>query len=300
MAVLDTTSMSGVLPLQTLQGVIEKAKYAATIPALSTADAMMFGPAAIVDFGADPKAEFVDEGGAKSQSDVAVTTKIATPRKAVVTVRVTDEFRWLDEDAQLGIIREKFVPAMGRSVARALDFGAYWRINPKTGAATTWTNYMNTTTNRVEVDTAAADVDIESAIGLVLNAGHMPDGIALTPQHAFALANLRDAENRKLYPELGFGVDMTNFGGMRASVSNTVNATPEATDNKVKAIVGDYANGIRWGIQKELPFRVIEYGDPDNTGRDLAGHNEVALRTEVVYAWWVDPTAFAVVENATP
>jgi len=301
MAVITTSSLNGVLPLQTLQGVAEATKYGSTIAALSQSEPMLFGSANIIQFGADPKAEFVEEGGAKSQSDATITTKTAVPHKAVVTVRVDDEFMWADEDYQLGIIRDKFVPAMSRSVARALDLGAYYRINPKTGTViAAWTNYMDTTTNRVEVATAAADIDIETAVGLILEGGNVPTGLALTPQHAFALANLRDAQSRKLYPELGFGVGMSQFNGLRASVSNTVSAQPEAADNKVKAIVGDYDNGIRWGIQKEVPFEVIPYGDPDNTGLDLKGQNQVALRTEVVYAWWVDPAAFAVVENVTP
>ncbi|MDY5137592.1 phage major capsid protein, partial [Actinotignum sanguinis] len=59
-----------------------------------------------------------------------------------------------------------------------------------------------------------------------------------------------------------------------------------AKDTNVRAIVGDFNNGIRWGIQKELPLEVIPYGDPDGAG-DLKRKNEVALRLEIVYAWYV-------------
>ena len=45
---------------------------------------------------------------------------------------------------------------------------------------------------------------------------------------------------------------------------------------------------------------MLEYGDPDNTGRDLAGHNEVLFRAEVIFAWYVFVDQFAVIENATP
>jgi hypothetical protein len=71
----------------------------------------------------------------------------------------------------------------------------------------------------------------------------------------------------------------------------------EATDNGVKAILGDFQGGIYWGIQKSFPFRMLEFGDPDNAGRDLAGHNELLFRTEIVYAWYVWPEKFSVIEG---
>jgi hypothetical protein len=71
----------------------------------------------------------------------------------------------------------------------------------------------------------------------------------------------------------------------------------DAADNGVKAIVGDFVGGIRWGIQKSFPFRMLEWGDPDNAGRDLAGHNEILFRTEIVYGWYVFDDHFAVIEG---
>ena len=71
-----------------------------------------------------------------------------------------------------------------------------------------------------------------------------------------------------------------------------------STDNGVKAILGDFQGGIYWGIQKSFPFRMLEFGDPDNAGRDLAGHNELLFRTEIVYAWYVWPEKFSVIEGA--
>ena len=63
--------------------------------------------------------------------------------------------------------------------------------------------------------------------------------------------------------------------------------------------MGNYEQGIRWGVQKSFPFRMLEFGDPDNTGRDLAGHNEVLFRAEVVFAWYVFADQFAVIEDAS-
>lgn len=296
-----SSDLSGILPDQILDGMVEKAKTAGTIPALSSQEPMKFGNVTIVSFDEDPRAEFVEEGGAKSSEDIKPTSVTATPHKAVVTFRTSDEFLWADEDYQLGIL-DKFSNKGARALSRALDLGAYFRLNPKTGTAiTSWTNYLNTTTNRVEVASAGPELELEAATGLVIAGGYAPTGVALSRAYAHSFSTERYSDGRKKFPELGFGIDVSSLGGLRASVSSTVQGKArdsDATDNNVRAIVGDFDEGIRWGIQKNIPFQVIPYGDPDNTGRDLKGHNEVALRMEVVYAWHVFADRFAVIENA--
>lgn len=68
---------------------------------------------------------------------------------------------------------------------------------------------------------------------------------------------------------------------------------------KVGAIVGDWKNGIYWGVQRNLPLETITYGDPDGQG-DLRRNNQIALRLEIVYAWYVFTDRFAVVEGDAP
>lgn len=44
---------------------------------------------------------------------------------------------------------------------------------------------------------------------------------------------------------------------------------------------------VKWGYAKEIPFEVIKYGDPDNSGKDLKGYNQVYLRAEVYLGWGI-------------
>lgn len=295
-----TSDLTGILPDQILDGMVEKTKTSGTISALSNQEPMKFGNVTIVTFDEDPRAEFVEEGAAKSSEDIKPSSVQATPHKAVVTYRTSDEFLWADEDYQLGIL-DKFSAKGARALSRALDLGAYFRLNPKTGTEiTAWTNYLNSTTNRVEIATAGPELELEAATGLVIAGGYAPTGVALTRSYAHSFSTERYADGRKKSPELGLGVDLSSLSGLRASVSTTVQGKArdsDATDNKVRAIVGDFDEGIRWGVQKNIPFQVIPYGDPDNTGRDLKGHNEIALRMEVVYAWHVFADRFAVIED---
>lgn len=297
MATLNTSDV--LLPTQIVDGIVEKSKTGSTIAALSGSEPMRFGDVNIVTFDDDLTAEFVEEGGAKSADDAKPDSVIATPHKAVVNFRTSNEFIGADEDYQLGIL-DKFEEKCARALARGLDLGAYFRINPRTGnPINTWTNYLNATTNRVEVG-ANADLDVEAAAGLVIGDGYQPTGIALDPTYAWKLSTARYADGRKKFPELGLGVNVTSFEGLAASVSSTVSGKPkdgDAADNKVRGIVGNFQQGIRWGVQRTFPFRMLEFGDPDNTGRDLAGHNEVLFRAEVIFAWYVFVDQFAVLED---
>src|SRR5690625_5068024 len=285
-------------PTDIADGIVEKAKTGSTVAALSGQEPMRFGEVDIITFDDDLTAEFVEQSAAKGADDAQPDFVTALPRKAVVQVRTSDEFMWADEDYQLGIL-ERFGEKYARALSRALDLGLYYRINPRTGTEiTTWTNYLDTTTKRVEVG-ANADIDFETAAGLVIGAGYGVNGVAFDPQYAWTLSTARYEDGRKKYPELGLGAGITSFEGVSAAVSTTVSGKPtdgSSADNGNRAILGNFQSGIRWGVQRSFLFRVLEYGDPDNTGRDLAAHNEVLLRGEVVYGWYVFSDQFAVIE----
>ncbi len=128
-----------------------------------------------------------------------------------------------------------------------------------------------------EVQWADEDVQIGVLQDLADNAG-----IAMDPSLSFGLSTMRDKEGRKLYPELGFGQNVTNFAGMSAAISDTVSAKNEiATASKLPGIVGQF-DAFRWGVQRSIGAHLIEYGDPDGLG-DLQRQNQIAIRAEIVY-----------------
>ena len=56
---------------------------------------------------------------------------------------------------------------------------------------------------------------------------------------------------------------------------------------------------VKWGYAKQIPLEVIRYGDPDNSGKDLKGYNQVYLRAEIYLGWGIlDKNSFARVVKA--
>lgn len=307
MASLASSALS--LPNHLASGVWSKAQKGSTLVALSGQTPMLFGTTQYMTMTARPKAQIVSEGAQKAQTPPAFGSVNVTPRKAQVTIRTNEEFKWADQDYQTGVLAE-VADAVAIALSRSIDLVAYHGINPLTGVALSGSPAkLLDTTNTVEITgSSKPDDDLTSAVGLVIADGFTPNGVALDPSFSFALATEKDTTGHRLFPELGFGIAPTNILGLNASVSDTVSA-PEAaisggayatTNPNVKGIVGDYAGAIRWGVQRNIPLELIEYGDPDNTGQDLKGANQIALRAEVVFGVAIfDLSAFAKIEDAT-
>ena len=305
MAVFTSTDAKVLMPRNIADGMVKQSKSTSRVAALSPREPQRFGETDIITFNDFPKAEFVEEGAEKSSTTGSFGYVTAKPHKAQVTMRFNEEVQWMDEDYQLGVFRE-LSEAGGIALSRALDLGLIHRINPLTGAVISgWTNYLRATSHVQAQSTDDADVAFKKAVGLLVNRTNPTavNGAAFDPRFAWDLANLmaRDgtgATSQPRYPSLGFGTNVTDFMGVPVAQGDTVSGTPEASDTGVRAIVGDFVNGIRWGVQRDLPVELIRFGDPDGQG-DLKRKNQIALRLEIVYGWYVFADRFAVV-TTTP
>jgi hypothetical protein len=302
MAALATTGIT--LPQNMADGMFSKAATGSAVAALSGAEPQKFGTVTHMTLTGRPRAELVGEGAQKGDTNATFGSKVVTPHKFQVTMRFNEEVQWADEDYQLGVLQQ-LADEGALALARALDLGVFHGINPRAGTAAASIvvgDRIGTTTNSVEVTTATLttpDLVIESAAGLVIADGYIPDGIAFDPTYSWSVATARYSDGRKKYPELGFGANITSFEGLKAYSSSTVSGLPEASaDSNIKAIVGQW-DLLRWGVQREIPVETIKYGDPDGLG-DLKRSNQVAMRFEVVYGWGVmDLDGFATVKDAT-
>lgn len=303
MAVFSTSDSKVLMPRNIATGMVKATQTTSTIAQLSGREPQRFGDTDIIVFNDFPRAEFVEEGGKKGSTKGGFSAVTAKPHKAQVTMRFNDEVLWADEDYQLGILQE-LGAAGGIALSRALDLGLYHRINPLTGEVIEdWTNYITKTSKVVEYGSGEADAEFRSAVGLLVNA--LPswgvNGAAFDPKMSWDLSELKYRDgagetSAQRYPQLGFGTNVSDFLGVPVAQGDTVSGTPEAEDTGVRAILGDFKNGIRWGVQRDLPVEIIKFGDPDGQG-DLKRHNQVALRLEIVYGWYAFVDRFAILKT---
>lgn len=295
MAALITSDFT--MPQEYATGVFKKAQASSALAQLSGAQPQKFGKTNVMVLTSAPKAEIVAEGGQKSPTPTTYGNKTITPTKLQVTVRVSNEVMWADEDYQMGVLAD-IQENCGIALGRALDIVGIHKANPLTGAvAASVTEGLVDATDAAQLSGTKYDEAIEAASGLVIANGYTPTGIAVDPTLSFGLATMRDTTGRRIYPELGYGQGLTSFEGMTAAVSDTVSGKELAKASDVLAVVGQF-DAFRWGVQRDIAMHAIEFGDPDGLG-DLQRLNQVALRAEIVYGIGIlDLKAFAKVTKA--
>lgn len=305
MAVFGTSDAAVLMPRNIADGMITASRTTSVVARLSNREPQRFGETDYITFNDFPKAEFVEEGADKASTSGGFGSVTAKPHKAQVTMRFNQEVQWADEDYQLGVFRE--LSGAGQvALSRALDLGLIHRINPLTGAVISgWTNYLTAATKIIEANSSDADVNFKTAVGKLVTASPKwpVNGAAFDPLFSWDLASLyakdgSGSTSQPRYPQLGFGTNVTDFMGVNVAQGDTVSGTPEADDTGIRAIVGDWQNGIRWGVQRELPVEIIRFGDPDGQG-DLKRKNQIALRLEIVFGWYVFADRFAIIKGDT-
>lgn len=289
----DTSKVK--LPHKVVTSIINKAKDTSTIAALSPSTPQTFSDTTYIVFNPTTEAEVVAEGAKKSGSEVSTTPIVAKRVKVVTTTRVSDELRWADEDNQLEIVTN-IIADQTAAIGRALDYVVYHAVSPKTGTALDGYTALTAGANAVTASASAVD-DIDELADALID--YDINGFALSRKFAADLRKLRiPATGQRLYPEIPLSLNVGNIDGIPAATSGTVNGRRCKTDPKVAGIMGDFST-IKWGMVRDMTSEIIEYGDPDNTGQDLKGYNQVAYRTEAVLAYAVlDPKAFAILKTA--
>ena len=237
----------------------------------------------------------VGESAQKPVGDGVVATVAMQPVKVVYGMRVSNEFMYAAEEQQMSIL-EAFADGFAKKLGSALDKMAILGVNPADGSASSIIGnncFAKKVENKVTYAAATADTNIDDAVALVEGYEYACNGAVISPTMRGALAALT-ADGARKYPEFAFGGCPNTLGAMSLD-SNA------ALGTSVYALVGDFADCFRWGIAKELPLDVIEYGDPDGNG-DLKRYNQVYLRSEAFIGWAImNPDAFAlVVKYGTP
>lgn len=282
---------------QLVSELYSKVKGESVLAKLSNQTPMPFSGLQQFVFNLEGRAQFVGEGEQKKGNTAKVTSRIIKPVKIIYQARISDEFKYASEEQQIQYL-QTFSNGFASKIAEGLDIGALHGLEPMslTDASFKATNSFDgqITNNVVVYNADTFDDNIDSAVNTVTAHRVKVNGLALSTEGAQALSKIKDGNKLPMYPEFRFGDEPEKFGAMTCGITTNLSIPEASTADQDHAIVGDFQNAFKWGYAREIPLEVIEYGDPDQTGRDLKAYNEVCLRAETYVGWGIlDTDAFA-------
>lgn len=292
---LDTSKV--LLPKEVATVITKRAKDTSTIAALSPSEPQLFLDKDYMVFTGNSEAEVVAEGAQKSSYEETLTPVVGKRFKVQTTTRLSNEFQWADDDAKLEII-SKIQADQAAAMGRVLDYVVYHAFDPKKKTTLEGFNALAKTAVGVPAtDDRVADID---SLAEVVSDEYDINGIALSKTMANELRKIRvPSTGQRFYPEIPINLQVGNLDGIPAATSGTVNGRLVTPATGILAFLGDFSL-IKWGMVRDIWSEIIEYGDPDNTGKDLKGFNQIAYRTEAMYSYAIlDPKGIAVLKKPT-
>lgn len=306
MAVLTS---GNIFPEHLMREVISLVKDRGSLAFLSPNRPIPFNGERQLTFSMENEIAIVGEAAQKPAMGVTIGSRTIHPLKVVYQARITNEVQYASEDAQVELLGG-FIDGYARKLAKGMDLMVFHGINPNTGTVSNAIrDYFDkdVTANTVAYNASNPDDNMEDAIQAVQNQQYDVTGAVFAPAFRKALADMKTGTglNTRLYPGLAWGNGPGTINGLSCySTSNlssvTFTKSVGGSDKTVTdmALVGDFS-AFRWGYTRQEPMRVIEYGDPDGTGVDLQGSNEILLRCETFLGWAImDPLAFAFIQSA--
>lgn len=282
------------LPSLVVDSMLQLTKGKSSLAKLSGQSPIAFNGTREFTFTLDKEIDLVAENGAKTKGGATVEAVTIVPVKVEYGARISDEFMYASEEQRLPIL-QAFAEGFATKLARGFDIMAMHGVNPRTqdaAASTIGQNHFDAKVDqKVQFADATADENVEAAIALVHGSDFDVTGFAMSPELRSALAKQKYTDGTKIFPELAWGSAPATINGLRVDVNNTVNFK-----DVDRGILGDFEGSFKWGIAKEIPIEVIQYGNPDNDASlgDLKGHNQVYLRGEAYIGWGIlNPKAFA-------
>ena len=272
-----------------------KVKGHSSLAKLSAQAPLAFNGNKYFTFSMDSDVSVLGENDAKVLGGATVAPTTIVPIKFEYGARVSNEFVYGSDEIGMQIL-DSFRAGFANKVAKGFDIAAFHGINPKTGALASSvipTNYFdNLVTNTAAYTSGKVEESLNGVYKVLIDKDADVSGLALAPTYSAELGALT-VNGVKQYPEFAFGGNPDMFHNAICDVNSSVEKIVSGSATTDYAIAGDFANAFKWGYSKEIPLEVIEYGDPDNTGSDLKGHNQVYLRSEVYIGWGIlDVDAF--------
>ncbi len=283
---------NGIFPEHMTTEIINLAQGKSSLAKLSASKPIPFSGNKLFTFNLDDEIEIVGESQPKGKGGATLEPITISPLKVVYNFRTSDEFLHATDEYRLGVLAAAR-DGMAAKIARGIDIMAFHGVNPRTNESSDIVganHFDNKIAQTVDFDSADPNGNVEAAIALIQGNEHEVSGMAMAPAFRSALAAQNKQDGSPMFSELSWGGTPDNIKGLTVDTNSTVSFK----GNTDRAVIGNFRDFFRWGYARNIEYEVIEYGDPDNTGEDLKGHNQVCIRVEAYIGWGIlIPEAFA-------
>ena len=281
-------------PAEMVKDVFIGAKGHSSIAKLADQTPIAFSGVDVMTFSFDGEINLVGENDQKGEHTNSNDSVTIRPVKIEYGVRVSDEFIRCSDEKRLEYLTA-FKDGFAKKIARGVDIMVMHGTNPATGSLATTLIGKNSLDTNDDVNSVTYDAtDLEGNLTSAVSAigDYDNTGMAFSKTFASGLAAIKESGVSQ-YPQFKLGANPGALNGVDCDVNSTVSAVTGEY-----AYVGDFKNAFKWGYADVINFDVIEYGDPDNSGKDLKGYNQVYLRAEAFVGWGIlDGAAFARIEK---
>ena len=265
-ATLETFKTGGILPQSFARNIIGRVSEGSVVQKLAGTTPIPITGTTISVQTSQPQAGVVGEGQAKPVTNMGVTSKTIKPIKVAALMYWSMEARQADQSGYLKLLEKEAAAA----ITRAFDLAILHGKNAINGQTITGVEYVNQTTNRIELGATAKD---KGGLTSELLAGA-------------DLVNLKDNLGTLLGLPVSYG----------RAVSGKVGAS---ADTKVRAFGGDWS-ALKYGFVDKISIRRTDQATINDGGTqvNLWQNNMEAMLVEAQFGWVLtDKSAFVAYED---
>lgn len=282
------------LPTTFIPTVLNELQESSVIAKLTPARPMPKGAVDVISWSTHPRAEFVGEGEQLNATEAVLKTLHAKPYTAYITVRLSNAL--LRNHPSASAITASLAHEAATQMAVALDCGALFGVKADghSTSSVIGTNHVTHGLTAVEgtVNKGTASAKYASALSKaqkdLLKKKVHATAIVVSPLANEDLCAATTVTGAPAFPTMSYDPAHARLKGLPVVVGSALGdlTTPEGL------IIGDWANGLAWGLSEDFTVETFRTGDPDGLG-DLARKDETAFRFRITYAWATDPSLFA-------
>lgn len=300
---LESMKASGLVAPDVVSEILEKAVQDSAVQKLARKVPLSLAGSNLIVQTTSPEAGVVGEGQAKPVTSIGLGGKVLKPIKVAAIVRWSEETAQKNPGRVIELIQEQLAGAITRAFDLAVLHG-----KSTSGVAIPGVEYVNQTTNRVELGSTPANkgglsIDLLNGAALVEEAdpSYTVNGIAASAGLRSKLLRAVDSSGRPLYASgMSLATSTGDILGLPAvvtpAVSGKIGANPDA---KTRAFAGDWSKLV-YGFAQDINFKFSNEATLTDGSEtvNLWQTNQEAALCEATFGWAIaDPKAFVAYED---